>query len=73
MRYKFIACLSRYFLQFLQCFILYELRVGEKIVWLIVYNAIISEKQSGFRKGHSTTTVPLKLKDDILHAMIDKE
>ena len=47
----------------------YERLVLHQIQNFIVKFSLYEEIQSGFRKGHSTTTTMLKLKDDIVKAM----
>ena len=47
----------------------YERIILSQIVTYIESHHLLSEKQSGFRKGHSTITTALKLRDDILKAM----
>lgn len=47
----------------------FERVILKQLTDFIELKAIYHDKQSGFRKGHSTTTLLLKLKDDILNAM----
>ena len=47
----------------------YERVILYQLCDFIERNAIYSANQSGFRKGHSTTTLLLKLRDDIIRAM----
>lgn len=53
-------------------------KIVEKIVYVQMYdyittNNIISPLQSGFRKGHSTTTVLLNILDDVFRSLDNKE
>ena len=48
---------------------IYERLVLSQPVQCIDQNMLYRETLSGFQKGHSTTTVLLRLKDDILRAM----
>ncbi|KAL9962520.1 hypothetical protein ACROYT_G031627 [Oculina patagonica] len=47
----------------------YEKLVHRQVVEFIETRTIFKDNISGYRKGHSTTTVLLGIKDDILHAM----
>ena len=47
----------------------FERVILQQITEQIEARSIYNPKQSGFRKGHSTTTILLKLKDDIQKAM----
>ena len=51
----------------------YERLVLSQLVEHIESSTLYKETMSGFRKGHSTAAVPLKLKDDILKAMKNGE
>ena len=47
----------------------FERVILQQLTEIIEHEMIYDQKQSGFRKGHSTTTILLKLKDDISNAM----
>ncbi len=47
----------------------YEKLVHRQVVEFIETRTIFKDNISGYRKGHSTTTVLLGIKDDILHVM----
>ena len=46
-----------------------EKLVAQQIVDYIEVNQPLKQTISGFRKGHSTTTVLLRIRDDIIRAM----
>ena len=47
----------------------FERVILQQLTEIIEGEMIYDQQQSGFRKGHSTTTILLKLKDDIVKAM----
>ena len=47
----------------------FERVILKQLTEIIEREMIYDQQQSGFRKGHSTTTILLKLKDDIVSAM----
>ena len=48
---------------------IFEKVVAKQIVEFIETNNLLPESMGGFRKGHSTATVLMGLRDDLLHAM----
>ena len=52
---------------------IYERVILNQLCQFIENNAIYNQNQSGFRKGHTTTTLLLKLRDDIIKAMNKSE
>ena len=47
----------------------YELLIMNQMVGFLETEQLLSQNQSGFRKGHCTTTTCIKIRDDILKAM----
>ena len=47
----------------------FERIILQQLTEIIEHEMIYDQKQSGFKKGHSTTTILLKLKNDISNAM----
>ncbi|XP_057299344.1 uncharacterized protein LOC130629967 [Hydractinia symbiolongicarpus] len=52
---------------------IYERVILSQLCEFIESNQLYNETQSGFRKGHTTTTLMLKLRDDIKKAMAKSE
>ena len=52
---------------------IFEKVVAKQIVEFIETNNLLSESMGGFRKGHSTATALMGLRDDLLHAMKHSE
>ena len=51
----------------------FEKLVANQVVTFSENEAILRDNISGFRKGHSTTTVLMGIRDDLIRAMKKKE